>query len=128
MIVLDTHAWIWWVAGSDKLSRRATRAIAEADVVGTCSISCWELAMLVTRGRLELDRDLLPWVRQALALPRAKLLDVSPEIGIRAGTLDRGFHGDPADRLIVATSLERRAPLITRDERIRSSAGLQTIW
>ena len=57
MIVLDTHAWIWWVAVPDKLSARAHHAIDAAEALGVCAISCWEVAMLVARRRLEFDRE-----------------------------------------------------------------------
>jgi PIN domain nuclease of toxin-antitoxin system len=56
LIILDTHAWIWWNAEPDKLSGPARQAIDEADEVGICPISCWELAMLVSKNRLKLDR------------------------------------------------------------------------
>ena len=67
MIVLDTHAWIWWRADPGRLSVSAARAIADADRIGVSSISVWELGMLIRRGRISLDRDVAHWVRQALA-------------------------------------------------------------
>ena len=127
MIVLDTHAWIWWAAESTKLSKPARTQIEAANRIGVPAISCWELAMLVAKNRLDLDREVLLWMRQALALPRVELIALSPEIATTAATLS-DFHGDPADRLIVATSLTLEATLVTRDRLIRDWPGVRTAW
>ena len=105
MIVLDTHVWVWWNSNPAKLSAAARKAIEEADQLGVSPISCWEVSMLVTKGRLGLDRDVQTWVREALAEETVQLIPISSEIAVAAGGLD-SFHGDPADRLIVATTLE----------------------
>jgi PIN domain nuclease of toxin-antitoxin system len=128
MIVLDTHAWIWWAAGSRRLPAVARHAIDGATALGVCAISLWEVAMLVAQRRLELDRDALEWVKQALALPRVELVPISPAIAIGAAGLPSAFPGDPADRLIVATALDRRVAIVTRDTRIRQFAGVATVW
>lgn len=128
MIVLDTHAWIWWAASSRELSAPARHAIDGADCVGVCAISLWEVAMLVAKGRLEFDRDPLEWMQQALALPRVELLPVTPDVAVEAAALGGEFPGDPADRLIVATALDYGAPLVTRDAKIRRSGVVRTVW
>ncbi len=128
MIVLDTHAWVWWTAAPDRLSDGARRAIDEAPALGVSVISCWEVAMLVTKGRLRLDRGVDLWVRQALARPRVRLLEISPGIAVQAAELSGELPGDPADRLITATSLARRSALITRDRVLTAYAGLTTVW
>jgi PIN domain nuclease of toxin-antitoxin system len=127
LIVLDTHAWVWWAAESKKLSASARAQIEAANRIGVPAISCWEVAMLVAKKRLELDRDVLLWMRQALALPRVEILALSPEIASNAATLS-GFHGDPADRLIVATALILESTLITRDRLIRDWPGVRAHW
>jgi len=83
--------------------------------------------MLITKGRMRLDRDVLDWIRQALANPRAKLLNLTPEIAVAAARLPN-FHADPADRMIVATALEHRVPIVTKDSLIRSFDRVQSIW
>jgi PIN domain nuclease of toxin-antitoxin system len=128
LILLDTHAWVWWAAEPRKLSPRARKAIESAEEIGVSAISPWEVAMLVSKFRLELDRDVLLWVRQALALPRVTLIPLSPEIAVASTTLGLAFPGDPADRIIAATALRLRAPLVTRDRRLRSLKTLSTIW
>ena len=127
MILLDTHAWVWWADQSRKLSARARRAIDRTDQIGVSAISCWEVATLVRKGRLVLDREATVWIAQALALPSVVALDLSPQVAIVAGLLD-GLHGDPADRIIVATALHHGATLVTKDTAIRSYETLTTVW
>ena len=127
MIVLDTHAWIWWNAEPGKLSVPARQAIDDADEVGICPISCWELTMLVSKGRLKLDRAPLEWAQKALSDDLCKLIPISPAIAVTAGALE-GFHGDPADRLIVATAIETGASLVTRDRQIRDFGRVDVLW
>lgn len=126
--MLDTHAWVWWNAAPGKLSPAARQAIDEADTVGVSAISCWEVSMLVAKKRLLLDRDVLAWVHEALPEDGVLLLPISASIGVAAGALGQGFHGDPADRIIVATALEAKATLVTKDNSIRSFAGVDTVW
>lgn len=128
LIVLDTHAWIWWRADPARLSTRAAEAIEEADRIGLCSISIWELGMLVRRGRMSLDRQIGAWVRQAVAEPRLDVIAPGAEVALAAALLDDGFPGDPADRLIYATARQAGVRLITRDERIARFDGARALW
>lgn len=84
--------------------------------------------MLVAKGRLELDRDVLLWLQQALAQPKVVLFPLSPEIAVASTRLDTSFQGDPADRVIAATCLQYRARLVTKDARMREHAPLSTVW
>jgi PIN domain nuclease of toxin-antitoxin system len=112
MIILDTHAWIWWLTESSSLSSKATDAINNTDLIGIASISCWELAMLVSKNRIKLSMDVQIWIDLALQHPKIQLLPLTSEIAVLSTRLPGAFHGDPADRLIVASSLVYKAPLI----------------
>lgn len=129
MIVLDTHAWVWWAGETGDLSATAAEAIAEAEEIGVCTISCWEVAMLVARGRLELNSEVETWVAAALALPRVDAIQLDSRTATRAGSLDRNeFPGDPADRIIYATALGRGTRLVSRDERIAGFDPARVLW
>jgi PIN domain nuclease of toxin-antitoxin system len=120
-LLLDTHVWIWLMEGSLELNRKQQKIINEAaqhSVVGIAAISVWETAMLVEKGRIKLEKPVLAWVQEALALPGIELKALSPEIAVESTQLPNGFHGDPADRLIVATARMHRLILLTRDQRI----------
>ena len=128
MIVADTHVWIWWLHDREKLSVAANRALDAADVVAVSAISCLEIATLIRRQRLEVEGDGGGWIRRAISHPRLTVVPVTPYLATRAGLLSQGFHGDPCDRLIVATAIEHEAKLVTRDDRIRDFPGVKTIW
>jgi PIN domain nuclease of toxin-antitoxin system len=126
VIVLDTHAWVWWQTAPRKLSRAATRAIENADAIGICTISVLELVNIVERRGAQLDRPVRAWVVNALAQERVEELPLTAEIALDAGQLR--FDGDPADRIIYATARAEDAPLVTGDERIRGFDAERTIW
>ena len=129
MIVLDTHAWVWWAGETGDLSPTAERAISEAEQIGVCTISCWEVAMLVARRRLDLSPGVAAWVAAALAMPRVLELKLDATTAIRAGALERdGFHGDPADRIIYSTAREQGARLVSRDADIAAFDTARVLW
>ena len=128
MIVLDTHAWIWWTSEPGALGRVARREIDRARKIGVPAICCLEVATLAARGRISLDRSPLQWMDDALSLPRVDLLPLTPAVAIKAAELPANFPGDPADRLIAATAILESALLITKDERMKESAVVRTAW
>lgn len=129
-LVLDTHAWVWWVDQDRRLGASAIHALdgLPADQRPFLSdISLWEVATLVERGRLKLDVPLGDWL-DAAAHPRSvRLVPITPAIAAAVAALPRSFHRDTADRVIVATSLVLDVPLLTRDRRI-TRARLTRLW
>lgn len=128
MIVLDTHAWVWWAADRNKLSAAARAAIEGDARRGVSAISLWEVAMLASNGKLLLDRDPADWLHAAAALDGVEIVALRPDIAVRSTRLGRAFHGDPADRLIVATAIAESAKLVTKDAQIRACSGVDTVW
>jgi PIN domain nuclease of toxin-antitoxin system len=126
VIVLDTHAWLWWSDAPARLSRKAVRAIERADEIGICTMSVLELAQRVERGRLSLALPTRTWIREALARERVRPLPLTAEIALDAAQLR--FEGDPADRVIYATARAEGAQLVTRDERLRAFDPELAIW
>ena len=129
MIVLDTHTWIWWVHGQSELTRMQAEIIDanEEDTIGVSAISCWEVAKLVERDRLELPCSLEEWFELALGYPGVSLLELTPEIAIASTRLPGPFHRDPADQIIVATARVYGCPLVTSDRQILEYPHVETI-
>ena len=127
MIVLDTHTWIWWASEPSRIGRRGRAAIEAADRIGVPAVCQFEVAAAISRGRITLDRAPLEWIEQALALPRVELLPLSPVVAVKA-TQHGPFHGDPADRLIVATAVVAGAALVTKDKNILAYGGVSSLW
>lgn len=133
MILLDTHALLWWQAGGRRLSQRASREIARAEAVLVSPISCWEITMLAEKRRIALDRPIYTWVRDLFGQEHIELASLSPQAAVGAGLLpSAGFRGDPADALLYATARELVVPLVTKDTNMRSFAratkDVRTIW
>lgn len=128
LIVLDTHVWLWWAGAVPGLSRAARTAIDSADRIGVCTISCFEVATLARRGRIELDRKPWDWISYALALDRVNAIPLDPGAAAAAGALGERFPGDPADRIIVATARALGARLVTKDRRLRDLDRSLTLW
>jgi len=129
-LLLDTHAWVWWVGESRELpngTRRQVQAAFAEDRLWVSAISVWEVALLVQRGRLVLRLPVREWVARSESLSGLHFLPIDAAIGLRAVELT-GLHPDPADRMIVASAELLGAVLFTRDERLRAHGGIATAW
>ncbi len=119
LALLDTHVWIWLLNGDQKLNPKALKAVERSlsgEAVLLSAISPWEVAMLVSKGRLTLDRDVGEWVQQAIKIQGFRVEPISPEIAVASTRLPGNIHSDPADRLIAATARHLGAILITDDQ------------
>jgi len=129
LIVLDTHVLLWAIVDSKKLSRAADAAIRrsrQADGLAISAISLWELASLVARGRIRSYGTVESSVNRLIEGVTVK--PVTPEIATLAAQFPDDYPRDPADRLIGATARAEGLALVTRDEGIRKSPLLKTIW
>ena len=132
MIVLDTHALVWWVNGDSELSRAAALAVErerkrQGEIV-ISSISTWEIAMLIQKERLVLSMDVETWLRTVAEVSGVRFVPVDNDVAVESTRLPGRFHKDPADRLIVALARTLSAPLVTSDRRIRRYRHVRTIW
>ncbi|MET0267294.1 MAG: type II toxin-antitoxin system VapC family toxin [Duganella sp.] len=131
MILLDTHALIWWREGDPRLSRHAQSVIANEEQIGIIAISAfsfWEIAMLEKRKRLQLSSGLSQWIAVTEALACTLFVPVDTNIAVASVHLPSGLHQDPADRIIVATAIVLNTPLVTVDKQLRAYPHVQTIW
>jgi PIN domain nuclease of toxin-antitoxin system len=120
-ILLDTHVWVWLMEGAPELGLAHQKMInqaAQESLIGIAAISLWEISMLIMKGRIRLEKPLLTWIKDALALPGIELKPLTPEIAVESLQLPDRFYGDSADRLIVATARVHGLSLLTRDEKI----------
>ncbi len=131
MIVLDTCAIIWDALEPSKLSSKARKAIEDASgrqAILISDISLWEIAMLITRKRLQVSETPARFLRLLLDARPFQIVALSPDIAELAVTLDQRVNGDPADRIIVATSMVYRAPLVTADHNLRDAGVVDVVW
>jgi PIN domain nuclease of toxin-antitoxin system len=132
VIVLDTHALVWWVSGDERLSPAAADAIrselANAGQIMVSAISFWEIAMLLERGRMALAMELDEWWSAVESIECVSVVPVSPRLAVQSVRLPGEFHKDPADRMIVALARELNAPLLTADGKIQGYPHIKWIW
>lgn len=139
MILLDTHALIWWADdSSERLSARA-RELVEQELTRlehgdatagllVSAISCWEITMLMSRGRLALRLEVERWLALLAAIPAVRLLPLEPAVAVAATRLPEPFHADPADRFLVAQARALAVPLLSADSKIQSYPHVQCLW
>lgn len=129
-VLLDTHVWVWWLTGSTSLPRRERDGLDRAaghGAVRVSAISLWESQMLHARGRLELPLTFAEWLRRATDPQMLTVLPLDLGVVLALDQLPLSFHGDPADRLIVATARIHSLPLATHDRAIRRSRAAR-LW
>ena len=129
MILLDSHIWVWWVGGSASLTAKQQQHLQtnEPTGLGVSAISCWEVANLVELGRLAFSLPVKDWMKQALAYPGIRLLDLTPEVAVESTQLPHPFHKDPADQIIVASARVHGIPLLTADARLLRYPHVQVL-
>lgn len=127
MLLLDTHVWIWSVAGDTRrIGRRARQRLARTQSthkIFVSPVSLFEVTALHTAGRLRLTRSPEQWIRGALDETGIRVAELVPDMAIDAGTITRGALADPLDRLLVATARHMDAALMTGDAQILAYAA-----
>jgi PIN domain nuclease of toxin-antitoxin system len=123
-VILDTHMWVWWLLPKSPLSERERKALDRtASNAGILlpAICLWEAQMLHSKKRIDLPVPFPTWLRRATDADMLTILPLNADAVIALSELPTTFHGDPADRMIVATARAYDLPLATHDEAIRKS-------
>jgi PIN domain nuclease of toxin-antitoxin system len=129
-VILDTHIWVWWLLPDSPLPDRERTALDRiATDKGIClpAICQWEAQMLHGKKRIELPLPFPTWLRRATAPDLLTVLPLNADTVIALDKLPATFHGDPADRMIVATARAHELSLATHDKAIKKSR-LVKIW
>lgn len=126
-LLLDTHVWLWIEADPDRLNKAARTRIKQDARVGRLWVSVmsvWEIGMLIAKDRIRLSMPVDEWVRQACATPGLQMLGLAPEVALESTRLPESPHGDPIDRLLIASARQHNLTLVTADEKILAYAKL----
>jgi len=128
MIMLDTHALIWWTLDPDKLSKKAAARCNDIINTRACisSISIWEIGIKLKNGALDIGMTIHDYCSKVKELNCVDILPVDENIWIESILL-KWVNRDPADRVIVATARRKGIPLISKDERIKAFYR-NTVW
>lgn len=130
MILLDTHTWIWSHSATKLLSDTVKKRIKKTltDQRAIASISIWEFAMMVAKGRINVKIDPKLWLDNAIKNTGIKVIELSPEIALESYNLPGDFHRDPADQIIVATARIHNLTLLTKDQKILDYRHVNALW
>jgi PIN domain nuclease of toxin-antitoxin system len=129
-LVLDPHVFIWWFDDPKRLSKpqqRMLQRVGPDRPAHISDITLWEIATLVSLGRLRPKIPLRDWFEAALERPYLEVYPVTPAVACELMSLPADFHKDPADRIIVSTARVLGGPLLSSDERIIGSDAVKVI-
>ncbi|MFC1746444.1 type II toxin-antitoxin system VapC family toxin [Candidatus Riflebacteria bacterium] len=118
IFILDTCAWLWLSIGSGRITAKIEKKLKKGPWL-LPTICVWEMATLVKKGRIELDRPLKRWIAENLSgSSNLRLTPLKPEIAIISTQLDKCKSNDPADRIILVTAIEEKGILVTADSHL----------
>jgi PIN domain nuclease of toxin-antitoxin system len=126
VLLLDTHALLWWLAGDTRFSAHARSAIEGASAVHVSAVSVWEIAIKTQLGKLPQGELLLAELPTVLARQGFQSLPMVDRDGHMAGLLP-SHHRDPFDRMLVAQSLRLGLPLVSNDPAF-VPYGVSLVW
>jgi PIN domain nuclease of toxin-antitoxin system len=125
-LLLDTHAFLWWVADDDRLPARGRQAITSADRVFVSVASCWEIAIKASLGKLTLSQPVATFLAEQLGANEFTLLPIEMAHAAAVATL-AFHHRDPFDRLLAGQALHESLPIVSADPVFRKYK-LRRIW
>jgi len=129
MLLLDTHIWVWWVNRNiEMIPPLLLQSLEDRDNRKLVSpVSIYELSVLVKKGRIKIKLDLDDWLDIATEKSGIEVCTITYEIAKKAGSLP-AIHGDPIDRLLIATAQFHNLQFATKDQWIRKYPDLNSFW
>ena len=124
-VLLDSHAFIWWISSTERLSKAAQSVIRDGEVM-VSAVTAYELGIKFALGRLPVFEALDARFEDACSEQGFELLPVSTAHALAAARLPI-VHRDPFDRLLAAQSMVEKIPLVTIDAAFRHF-GCKTVW
>lgn len=131
MILLDTCTIVWNALNPQLLSKNAKKAIERAnqqDGCYFCDMSLWEIAMLIKKGRLDPGTDYKTFIDLVFQTNKFTLIGIDADIAHTSVSLPATVNQDPVDRILVATAMVKKVPLVTPDKNLREAGCVETIW
>lgn len=125
-LILDTHVWVRWLSSDQPLDTRIINLIEDAENLAVSSVSCWEVAYLAKKKRIELPLAISAWMKSALEGSGVEVIDLSSEIAVLSANLP-DIHRDPADRFIMATALDCGFHLVSFDKHFQRYDNLKDL-
>lgn len=127
-VLLDTHAFLWWLAEDSKLSARARRIIgSDTNELFLSAASVWEIAIKASLSRLNLGiENPETVVTQGMAAYGIRSLQIELHHALRTYSLPH-HHNDPFDRMLIAQSIVEEMSLLSADPKFRGY-GIRVIW
>lgn len=130
-LLLDTHVWLWLCLGNNHLKKspllKKIEQAGHAHKLILSIISVWEVGMLISKNRLTLNQPAIDWIPSAIHESNILVKELSVEAAMKSSLLLDELHGDPSDRMIVATAIENHAVLVTQDRKIIEYAAKHNI-
>ncbi|MGZ8981912.1 MAG: type II toxin-antitoxin system VapC family toxin [Burkholderiaceae bacterium] len=126
-VLLDTHAFLWWIADDTRLSKHARTLIGDSGTSARFSVvSAWEIAIKVSLGRLRTPADLAAFLLEQIAMNRFEVLQIGLSHALAVHRLPH-HHRDPFDRMLAAQAKIERLPLVSGDGRF-DAYDIERIW
>ena len=126
-LLLDTHIWIWTSLKPERLSRKVSKAIANAaNEIWISPVSVWELSMLVKKGRIDLKKSVHEWTAEAFQSLHIQEASVTTDVALAVDKI-RLAHNDPADFFLAATASVFELTLVTADEKLLAVKHISTL-
>ncbi len=126
-LLLDTHIWLWSLLAPARLTTRVKNALrSEKSELWLSPISLWELRVLVERGRIQLQTDIVAWIDEALRVAPMREAPLTNAV-VRALSSIEMPHRDPADRFLAATAATLDLQLVTSDDKLLHGRGYRVL-